>query len=201
MSRSARRHAAQQRRALSQETLMKKTLVLMVLSLLLGSTGAYAQGASDTLRAKVDALLGGIEYVPTQAEWKALGPDAGEVLAAIATDSAQRATVRARAMSALAYFPQPTSIEVARAALADAKSPVILQRKALLTLATIDPDALNVVEPYLAHDDVQLRESAVQAVSTLGNPLARQLLEARVSVEPSEHIRSTIATSLQSMAE
>ena len=76
---------------------MQWTRLTALALLALPAMAAAAPPASDkALEERVEALLSGIEAVPSRTEWVALGPKAGVVLRRIAADPKARVIRRAR---------------------------------------------------------------------------------------------------------
>lgn len=174
---------------------------LMVACLCLACLGVAAPAlAQDSAQARgqVEALLGGIEYVPSAEQWQALGPQGEAALREIAADAKQPRTRRGRAMSALAHFPSPQTQALVQQILADPGAPVLLKRKALRT-ATVafGEQGLALAQPFLHHEDKRLRESAILAIGQLKTPQARQLLQARLDVEPAPYLKEVLHQTLE----
>jgi aminopeptidase N len=128
---------------------------------------------------------------------RALGPGAEGALETIATDVARPKAVRARAFHALAYVDAPSAQEDLRKASLDVHLDPELRLVAVHALLERAGRAgANLVEPVLADPDPKLRVEVAQALGSLGGPLARQVLEARLDKETDSAIREVLQKSL-----
>jgi HEAT repeat protein len=176
---------------------MQRLLLASLLAAAL-ATSAPAAAQEDATRSQVEALLGGIEYVPSAQQWQALGPQGEATLRQIAADPATPRSRRGRALSALAHFPSPETRLLFERLLADEQQPVLLRRKALVAAANaFGPQALPTLQPYLQHPDQRLRESAALAISAIHTPEARALLQERLLVEDAPWLREALHNALE----
>ena len=176
---------------------MRRILPMVAICLVVGFVDIAA--AQQTQVAKqVDALLGGIEYVPKASEWTALGPEAAQVLVSIAKAKQERPSRRARAISALAHFPTPETRTFLETIASDPTLKTVLRRKALRALShAYQGEALAFVQGFVAVEDKHLREAAVKSLAEIGTPQARLILEERRKVESAAFVRETIEKSLR----
>jgi HEAT repeat protein len=174
---------------------------LIVAALSLAGLGASSQALAQdgaAPRSQVEALLGGIEYVPSAQQWQALGSEGEAALRQIAADTTAPRTRRGRALSALAHFPSPETRALVQSVLADPGAPILVKRKALRTATVAFGDqGLALVQPFLAHENKRLRESAILAVGKLKTPQARELLEARLTAEPAPYLKEVLRQALE----
>ncbi len=175
---------------------MRRILPMAAILVVVGFVvGASAQDAG--VAKQVDALLGGIEYVPEAKEWTALGPEAAVVLVSIASAPDERPSRRARAISALAYFPNVQNRAFLETVAGDTKAKTVLRRKALRALShAYKADATAFVKGFVSSEDKYLREAAIKSLADIGTPEARLVLEQRLKVEKAAFVRQTIEKSL-----
>ncbi len=179
---------------------MKRWLIVLgVVCGLCLTTGAYAQdNTNPKIESQVRTLLGGFEHVPSMEDWQKLGPGAADVLRQIATDPHELNTRRSRALSALSHFPTPEAKQFLQDFLNNAQQPTLLRRKAVLSLAYgFGPDIIPVIEPFLADQNKRMRESAILAVGNIATPRAKELLEKRLEIEPTNYLKETIEKTLK----
>ena len=104
---------------------------MALLAILLFAAAPAAGAPPDaSLRQAVETYLGSIDTPIPPARWKALGPGAPAVLAAVARDSSRLPSSRARAVSALAEIGGPEAVQVAEE-LAFAEGPFAVRVAAL----------------------------------------------------------------------
>src|SRR5262249_43412977 len=108
---------------------MRSRSMRLCLSMLLVTTIAAAEPDAG-LRGRVEGLLGSYRAV-SAAQWRALGPEAGPVLASIVTDSTVLPTFRARALAALGVVDPASAGPHVRRLLADASAPLALRSAAV----------------------------------------------------------------------
>jgi HEAT repeat protein len=175
---------------------MKQIFAIFALLTLIGAASVAAAQDAKTV-SNIDEMLGGIESSPSADEWKKLGDDAPAVLLKIAGDSKQLATRRARATTALKYFPNADTQKGLNDLLNDDKTPMVVRRRAALSLTAFGNDSLPVLETYAAHNDKRLRESVIKALGALKTPESKMLLEARLKVEDREYLKEEIVKSIK----
>ncbi len=186
---------------------MVMVLVLPLLALVSCATQTPKQSAEEgskqvppsgeALQAQVDALLSGYERVPTDEEWKRLGPEALPALEKIYRDASALPSKRSRAVSGMAQVDNPRANEVLKEIVLDPKSEQHLRATAMLALGYRGgPEAIAALEPMLAHDEPALREGAARALAKVGTPQAKQPLEERLDRETDPVVREAIQQSL-----
>src|SRR5512145_2798450 len=142
---------------------MKRTLVMVGLALALGTSFTASAEPTAQLRERIGVMLRAPEYTPTEAEWKALGPDAVAVLREIALDEKVLVLRRGRAAIALGYFKTDSSREALTRLVVDEDAPWLLRGKAGHAMASAyGKDSLPLLEPLLAAKHRRLREAAVK---------------------------------------
>lgn len=168
--------------------------------LLVTPLGAFAQQGSPNApptRERVRALLSGIEDVPGDADWRALGEGVLPILIDLYTDRNEPPFVRLRAVGATAAFPQPATrtflLAVARA---EGQSPLFV-REALNALARgFGRTAVSEIASFLGHEERIVRDAAVRALGRVGGEQARSALRARLSAERDTAVRESIRAAL-----
>jgi HEAT repeat protein len=175
---------------------MKRVLqALAVVAITAFALTASAQNLD--IPAEVHELLGGIEYVPTAAEWQKLGPDAAVTLKAIAGSPKERPSKRSRAISALAHFPTADTKAFLTGLAADTNLKGKFRGKALRALAHgFKADSVSVLTTYAADTNATVREDAVLGLGHVATPEAKDVLKKRLELETKVHLRETIQKSL-----
>ncbi len=136
--------------------------------------------APGELRPKVEALLSGYERIPTDEDWKRLGPEALGVLLQIYQDPAQLPSTRTRAVASLAQVDNPAAVDALKAIVADAAIEAQYRSTAVLALgARTGEKALPQLQPLLEDKSPQLRDAASRAIGKVGTQEARKSLEER----------------------
>lgn len=131
-------------------------------------------------------LLSGYHGIPTAAEFEAAFDDPAAVLFELATDPEVSAIHRDRAIGALAYWPSDALEAFYVDLLLDDATPEMERHRVIGHLAVAFGDgALEIIDPYLRDDDVQLRLTAVHAMAVVGTPAALRRLDAAAAVEAS----------------
>lgn len=162
-----------------------------MLSFLIGL--ALAQDPDIT--PQVMDLLGQMDSPATAEDYQALGEGVDAVLIQVANDNTQRATTRGRAIQALGYFPSDASKETLVALLAGDDN--TMKRKAVFALCIgWGADALPLVEPALADEDVQVRVSTAKALAMVDGEARDALLAARLQVETEAAVVKALEKSL-----
>jgi len=146
--------------------------------------------------ADVVAMLSGFEGAPRESEWRAIGPSAIPLLRTVASDTRLPGFVRLRAVQALGAFATPEVRDQLRRMLRGAEP--LLAREAGLSLArAFGAAAEGDVASLLAHDDVAVREGAIDALARIGTASARTRLERQLGRERDVALRERIADRLR----
>lgn len=195
---------------------MKTSLTVAVLSLLILTPSAgFAQAKAkpgqkeapkpfsapppgrSELRPRVEALLGGYEFEPSKQDWQRLGPDALNVLVAIANDDKQLPSRRARAIASMIHFEGP-AVSANLATFTDSKTlPMTLRATAAEVLIARDGEkALSRVSPLLSATDPRVRETVAKSLGRLGSADARKTLASRLEKEQDPAVREAIQQGL-----
>jgi hypothetical protein len=168
------------------------------------------------IRTEVEALLSAPGTPPNDADLAAFGIGVEDALIAIGRDDALPLQLRARAVSALAHTPLPTTATRlfltrllaprpappprgpdagAPAPAADPES--LLLRRAIVALGTIGGSRVpDVLAPLLSHSDPNVRADAAIGLALTRLPKATEYLRARLAIEPDGRVRGHIARQL-----
>jgi HEAT repeat protein len=164
------------------------------------ATQSPAAKSQGDLKAKVEALLSGYERIPTDEDWKRLGPDALGVLEQLYNDPAQLPSTRTRAVASMAQVDNPAAVDSLKAIVADAKVDAQYRSTAVLALGyRTGEQALPQLEPLLDDKSPQMRDAAARAIGKVGTPDARKSLEERLGKEQDPAVREAIQQSLTKM--
>jgi HEAT repeat protein len=176
-------------------------------ALLLSAVGCANRKSSDesgggglsaaAMREQVDALLNGYERIPSDEDWKRLGPGALGTLEQIYADPNAFPTRRTRAVASMAQVDNPAAVERLKAILQDDRADPQYRSTAALALgARIGNEAVPSLEPALKDRDTRVREASARAMARLGTPEARRSLEAQLENEQDPLVREVIQRSL-----
>jgi HEAT repeats len=164
-----------------------------------GRSGPVARATRSTVEARLRA------YEPTfsASGWQALGPGADEALVEIGRDEKVDILVRARAVSALGYFPTPPARRFleqtidSRAASTQAADRLLL-RKAAVALGWMGgPGVPARLDKLLAHADPDVRLDAAIGLGLTRLMPAADFLRKRFDIEPDARVRSQIGRQLR----
>lgn len=176
---------------------MKRLLTTMGVALALTfSVGAQAD-PSPEVRERVNMLLRAPEYTGSEADWKAIGPDAAEVLRDVVVDDHQLVSRRGRAAIALGFFPSDAT-KATLTSVIQSDAHWVVRGRVARTLAVLSPtEAVALMKPLLRHDQARMREAAIKAYGLIPTAASRAALEGRLPDEKKESlqtlIRSTVA--------
>ncbi|MFU8806135.1 MAG: HEAT repeat domain-containing protein [Bradymonadaceae bacterium] len=185
-----------------------KTLLLRALFIALTlaiATPLAAQDAAKDTTAKNSAeaketitlLLSDYHGVPTRASLLAVSPTARDILLDMARDEDLFSLYRHRALAALGHWPDAQVQSLMFGLLKSDETSEVLQHHLLGIVANaFGKDAVEVIAPYLAHEDVQLRLSAVGALSRIPHGDAEKVLQHAVSEEKNAVVRERLEDSL-----
>lgn len=152
------------------------------------------QAPQANTEARIRLLLSGYDSFPTADELRAVSPAAPAFLMQIAQDKTALPTLRNRAIDALGYFDEPEVKAFLTVILTEPDTaPEMGVHKAITALMKLEgEDGLGQVSPFLQHEDVQLRLTAVEAIGNFGGRGGRVLLEERRKIEPSKMVKDKI---------
>ncbi len=125
-----------------------------------------------------------------------MGPEALGVLVTLYNDQAMPGFVRIRAVAAARYFPTDASRTFLRAVAQSSTSDLYIARAVGSLAHAFGDGALEDIRPFLAHREYVVREAAARALGAMRAPVARQLLEARLRIEPEDAVRVTLRRAL-----
>jgi HEAT repeat protein len=157
-------------------------------------------------RAAVEARLNTF-HNDSAAGWQALGPGADLALVEIGGDAKAPALVRARAVSALGYFPTAPArrfLEQTLDGKATATDPTdrLLLRRAAVALGWLGGLGVTArLGPLLAHADPEVRVDAAIGLGLTRLAISADLLRKRLDVEPLPRVRSQIGRQLRVVEE
>jgi HEAT repeat protein len=179
---------------------MRRAASAVVLTVLLGAPAAPAQTADAPASTadRVQALLLAYEHVPTAGEVQALGAEGRDLLIARALDPAEKTLLRARAVWALAFFPDDTTRRALESLLEQRDLPEAVLRRAIGALAgAFGEAALPRVARHLDDPRPDVREAAARAVGGIGGDEALRALRARAEIERSDVVKRTIVEEIR----
>lgn len=143
-------------------------------------------------------MLSGIEDVPSEAHWRALGEGVVPILFELANDPSEPPYVRLRAVGATASFPSPATRAFLVAVTRVQGQTDLMIAEAVRALGRrFGPAALRDVTPLLAHREPLVREAAARALAGMRTPAARSALQERLRVERDLAVREALQVSLQ----
>jgi HEAT repeat protein len=144
----------------------------LLLAAALGAAPVPSAPPGDRLRQTIETYLGSIDTPIPPARWKALGPGAPAVLAAIARDPGRLPSVRAKAVSALGVVGGAEATEVARE-LAGADVRFAVRAAALEALGQLLPtsEVGAALSPVVTGArEARVRAAAAEALARHGTP-------------------------------
>lgn len=150
-------------------------------------TQAPSQGASaETLR-RAYRLLSGYHGIPPQKVLSAQFSDPRAVLLLLASDAQTPPLQRQRALEALGYFADAQVEATYVKLLKDEQAPEMARHRVMTLLAQHFPaSALLHVQPFLEHEDLQFRLSAIEALRRIPGDDALRALRKAAQAEPDE---------------
>ena len=146
-------------------------------------------------------LLSGYEYFPTAEDLIAVTTNPVPYLLVITYDTDNRwlPTHTHRAIGALAYFPNTTTQAQLTYLLTSSGTPELARHHAMNALATgFGEAALGPLEAFLYNDDLQLRLTAVSAISSIASEQSAQILHTVLPIESNHIVRERIQAALAS---
>jgi HEAT repeat protein len=164
--------------------------------------GKPAAGAARATRGAIEAKLRA--YEPGAASgWQALGPGADEALVEVTRDPAVEVLVRARAVSALGYFPTAAARRCleqtveSKATSSNAGDRLLLRRAAVALGWQGGTGVPARLGPLLDHEDPEVRVDAAIGLGLTRLGPAAGLLRKRMDIEPVARVRSQIGRQLR----
>jgi hypothetical protein len=130
-------------------------------------SGSTTQEAKTDLES-AELLLMGYHGLPPKEAFEENLDQPKVVLTSIVLDDDGFLLRRKRALAALGYWADAGVLRLYTRLLQDPQAPEALHHAAILSIADHFPDeALGHLEPYLTHDDLQYRLSAIEAIRRL----------------------------------
>jgi hypothetical protein len=128
------------------------------------------------MKQRVEVYLGSIDTPIPEARWKALGPDAGPLLASIATGDVLPSR-RAKALHALSIVDAARAAPLATADAANTKEPLVVRSAAVRAVArTLPPaEAVAVLRPVGAEGCAALQVHTAPLGAEARAPFAKAL--------------------------
>jgi len=189
-------------RTSSLSTFFRRALLAAAVVFTLGLSSPAVYAHETHLTTNIDALLDEVETVPTREAWLALGPEVAHTLRHVVNDPKELGHRRANALYALGFFPSPENRQVLERILNNERTTDTMRRGALHSLAVAyGEDVVPTLEVYVKHTNYHFRETAVRALSTIGTPRARLILEDRLDIEPSKNLKVMIRGGIQTIDE
>jgi HEAT repeat protein len=143
--------------------------------------------------AAVNQILQSFETIPSEAEWKKLGPNAAPVLRQIALDKTTVVTRRKNAIMGLVYFGDDKTKSLLKGLVANEAESYRIRGRAALSLALVaGADAVTDLTPLLAAPKHRLREATIKALARIDSDAVIAPLKARLSVEPKAYLKESI---------
>lgn len=177
---------------------MKRTLAMVGLAAVLTCGFDASAAPSAELRERITVMLGDLESVATEAEWKRLGPDAPQVLREIALDEKVTVLKRGRAATALGFFKTDANKRALTQLVQNDKNYWLLRGKAARSFANgWGAESLTIIQPLLNHQNKRLRAATVRAMASVPTVQSRQILSARLDKEPNTHVRTIIQAAVR----
>lgn len=147
---------------------------------------------------QVRGMLSAFEGMPTQAQWRALGPGTLRQLVRLYSDRSEPSYVRFRTLDAAQHFPtRATRTFLLGVAQTPGQSDLYI-RQAILSLGrAFGESAVEHIAPFSDDAHASVREGVVMALSEIGTPPAIAILRDRATLERAQHIRERIVSGLQ----
>ena len=156
---------------------------LLALSLALCVPALAASGQdTDSLQQTVEAYLGSIDTPIPDARWKALGTEAGPLLASIVNNDDGLPSRRARALHGLSIADPQRAAPLASALAARVSEPLVVRSAAVRAVArTLPPaEAVAVLQPVLDTPCAPLQKRTAEALARVG-PQGCRAVQAHVA--------------------
>ncbi len=143
---------------------------------------------------KVKLLLSGYEFFPTREDLERATPMAAQVLMHIAEDEEALPSMRLRAVDALGFFQKEDKVALYfEAALQqEHREAVYLRHTVTSSLRAFGQQALPWVQPFLTHQNLQVRLSAVHALGRFGGDEGLGMLRVQHDLEQDVFVREQL---------
>ncbi|HMK72270.1 MAG TPA: hypothetical protein VK454_02970 [Myxococcaceae bacterium] len=143
--------------------------IVLAILVTVPAVAAAAAASEEQIRQTVDAYLGSIDTPIPDARWKALGPDAGPVLASIVTGDGLPSR-RAGALHGLSIADPARAAPLATAYARSADQPLAIRSAAVRAVARTLPtaEAVSVLRPLLGSPSAPLQRRTADALVGLG---------------------------------
>lgn len=193
-------------RSLGRHKKMKKIVSALLLgALVLAGSTVSAQDTEAPVEitqaesSKVELLLSGYEYFPTREDLEKASSNAQEILIQIAENEEALPSTRLRAVDALGLFKEDikTAAFFEKTLHRGGQDKAIVRHAMTSSLKAFGQQALPWVQPYLGHQDLQMRISAVHAVGRLGGVEGVQMLQFQRQIEPELLVRQQMVRFLR----
>jgi HEAT repeat protein len=146
----------------------------------------------------VNELLNAFETIPSEEDWKKLGPNAGPVLRQVALDKTTVVTRRKRAITGLVYFGDDATKGVLKGLVGNEAESYRIRGQAALSLALVaGVDAVGDLTPLLAAPKHRLREATIKAFARIDSDAVVAPLKARLSIEPKTYLKEAITAIIE----
>jgi HEAT repeat protein len=175
-------------------------IALLLCSVPLSVSGKPAAGR--VTRSAVEAKLRAYEAGGASG-WQSLGPGADEALVEVSRDAKLEVLVRARAVSALGYFPTAAARRCleqtveSKAAARDPGDRLLLRRAAVALGWQGGTGVPSRLAPLLDHEDPEVRVDAAIGLGLTRLGTAAALLRKRMDIEQVARVRSQIGRQLR----
>lgn len=172
---------------------------LVLLFLAFARTSLAAETDPAVVRARVDSYLSSIDTRISPERWRALGPEAAPILSAIAQDTTELPTRRAKALAALGIVDAATAAPLVRGLTSDASAPYVVRSTAVRAAPTVlgSKEATTLLLPILRGSSSSLRARAGEALATTGTT-GCQAVVSEASRRPGEESLQNSAARCQS---
>lgn len=171
--------------------MLKKISPIAFLPVLFFAFSSHAE--ENSKKSEVIGLLSGYEYEAGQEEWNEVGPDAKLILMEITGDTGQKKIIKARAILALAYFPDNETRQFLLNLVSDEKQDEKFIRKGLYALSSgFGKAVLADLGGFLSHENPDIRDASVRAISKIVCKKSLKLLKKRLKVEKNEMVREVL---------
>jgi HEAT repeat protein len=143
-------------------------------------------------------MLSGIEHVPSDADWRQLGPGALPVLIDLYADTGEPGFVRLRAVGATgAFATAATRTFLLAVAHADRQSDLFVREAVTALARAFGAGATQDLVHFLGHTSPIVREATANALGRVGAQGATSALRSRLAIERDGAVRTAIERALR----